>query len=79
MNEESKTRVKRTTEERVAEIDAKIAMYEQRIAKLNQKKEEIINPPITTTMNDIKTAIKEHKIPLDKVMKAIEKMIPKED
>jgi hypothetical protein len=36
--------VRRSAEERVAEIDAKIATHQEAIEKLQAKKEEILNP-----------------------------------
>ena len=41
-----KKRVRRTIEERVAEIDAKIENHKNAIQKLEQKKQEILHPQI---------------------------------
>ena len=41
---ERKAPVRRSSEERIAEIDKKIAAHEANIATLKQKKESILNP-----------------------------------
>ena len=56
MNEESK-RIRRSLEERVAEIDKKIEGHEKIIAKLKSKKEALLNPQIRTRKNTAKKAI----------------------
>lgn len=44
MSEPEKKRIRRSAEVRVAEIDEKIASHKDAIAKLEQRKNEILNP-----------------------------------
>lgn len=44
MSDTEKKRIRRTAEARVAEIDEKIAAYKDAIKKLEQRKNEILNP-----------------------------------
>lgn len=44
MSDTEKKRIRRTAEARVAEIDEKIAAHKDTIKKLEQRKNEILNP-----------------------------------
>ena len=44
MSENEKKRIRRSADERVAEIDKKIAAHKDSIKKLEQRKSEILNP-----------------------------------
>lgn len=44
MSENEKKRIRRSADERVAEIDKKIAAHKETIKKLEQRKAEILNP-----------------------------------
>lgn len=44
MSDTEKKRIRRTAEARVAEIDEKIAAHKDAIKKLEQRKNEILNP-----------------------------------
>lgn len=44
MSENEKKRIRRPADERVAEIDKKIAAHKETIKKLEQRKAEILNP-----------------------------------
>ncbi|MDD5021842.1 MAG: hypothetical protein PHR82_06935 [Endomicrobiaceae bacterium] len=51
----------KTTEQRVAEIDAKIAAHKSNIATLEAKKEAILNPKARAKRVTIKTVIDQAK------------------
>lgn len=58
----------KSKEERIAELNRKIAFHEEKIAALKEKVTTIEN---SITMKDVATAIKDSGLPLDVVMKAI--------
>lgn len=72
-----KTRTRRTVEERVAEIDQKIAYHQELIDGLNKRKQELLVPrepqKRKTSMRQAIEAIKEAGLSPDEVMKLIAK------
>lgn len=43
---DEKKRTRRSKEELVADVDKKLAYYKERISKLEEKKERLLNPPV---------------------------------
>lgn len=43
---DEKKRTRRSKEELIADVDKKLAYYKERIAKLEEKKERLLNPPV---------------------------------
>lgn len=52
---------KRTAEERVAEIDTKIASHKLMVSKLEEKKNAILNPKSKTKKSTIKNILSQAK------------------
>ena len=76
MSENKKVRKWRTVEERIAEVDAKIAYHEEHVKTLQQRREDLINPPKVarkTSMKQIADRIKESGLSTEEVMQLIEK------
>lgn len=76
--EEVKKRVRRSKEEitnaKIALLEEKIADWKDKIAKAEKEVEELKNPATVVKMKDIKDKINELDLPLDDVMKALEKL-----
>lgn len=76
MAENIKKRIRRSAEERVAEIDASIASHENTIAKLKAKKEAILNPKPrpskSAKMKMISAIAKEAGLSEEEVIKRLE-------
>ena len=79
--EETKKRVRRSKDEvvadKIAKLDADITKYREKIAEAERKKEEILNPSVD--LKDITAKIKELDLPLDEVMKAVDKIAKKQE
>lgn len=75
MEQEVKKRVRRSkeqiTKDKIEKLEAEIESYKIKISEAEKKIEELKN---VVTIKDIKDKISELDIPLDDVMKAIEKM-----
>lgn len=75
MEQETKKRIRRSkdqiNQDKIAKLEADIANYEAKIADAKKKIEDLNN---TVTIKDIKERISELDLPLEDVMKAIEKM-----
>lgn len=79
MEQETTKRIRRSREEVVQEkiqkLEEKIAGYKTKIADAEKEIEELKNPKTPAVkMKDIKDKITELGLPLDEVMKAVEKM-----
>ena len=79
MEQETQKRVRRSKEEitqdKIQKLEAKIADYKEKIAEAEKEIEALKNPPAPEIkMKDIKDKIEEYGLPLDEVMKSIEKM-----
>ena len=79
MEQETTKRIRRSREEVVQEkiqkLEEKIAGYKTKIADAEKEIEELKNPKTPAVkMKDIKDKIAELGLPLDEVMKAVEKM-----
>ena len=74
---ETKKRTRRTIskEEKITTLNEKIAKHEAAIAELRSQIDALNNPSLT--MKDLANKIKEHDIPLDDVMKAVDKLAKK--
>ena len=72
MSEQKKTRIKRTLDERVAELDTKIAYHKDCIAKLKERKAALQKPPKArvrkTSMAKAMTALKEAGLTPDEIL-----------
>ena len=77
MEQEPKKRTRRviTKEEKIEALRTEIAKHEAKIAELKVKIDELEKPPVN--LRDITAKIKELEIPLDDVMKAIDKLAAK--
>ena len=78
MEQETK-RIRRTKEQvrddKVEKLKEKITVWKKNIADAEEQIELLLNPPTPTVkMKDIKDKINELGLPLDEVMKAVEKM-----
>lgn len=78
--EQEKKRTRRSKEQvladKIAKIDADIAKYQDKITALEKEKEELLNPSVE--LKDITDKIKELDLPLDEVMKAVDKIAKKQ-
>lgn len=79
MEQETKKRIRRSKEEivkdAIAKLEADIVTYEEKIAKAKKEIEDLRTPPKPAVkLKDISEKIKELDLPLDEVMKAVEKM-----
>lgn len=74
---ETKKRTRRTftKEEKIEALNAKIAKYEAAIAELKSQIEALNKPSVT--IKDLANKIKENNIPIDDVMKAVDKLAKK--
>lgn len=70
-----RTRRKITKEEKIAALNDKIAKHEAQIAELKAQIEALSKPQVT--MRDITNKIKELDIPIEDVMKAVDKLAKK--
>lgn len=70
-----RTRRKISKEEKIATLQAKIEMHRQKIEELTKQISELNEPPVT--LRDVSNRIKELDLPLNDVMKAVEKMAKK--
>ena len=70
-----RTRRKITKEEKIAALNEKIAKHESQIADLKAQIEALNKPQVT--MRDITNKIKELDIPIEDVMKAVDKLAKK--
>ena len=82
MEEQKKKRIRRTKDaviaDEIAMLEEKIAKYEELISKAKQRIEELRTPPKPQVkMKDIAAKVKALDIPLEDVMKAIDKMAKK--
>lgn len=76
MSEVTKQRKRRTTEERVAEIDAKIAYHEAHLKTLQQKREDVLNPvrkARKASMKQVTDRLKESGLSPEQLLALIEK------
>ena len=75
MEQEGKKRIRRSkeqiTQDKISKLEAEIESYKVKIEQAEKKIQELKN---TVTIKDIKEKIAELDLPLDDVMKAIEKM-----
>lgn len=70
-----RTRRKISKEEKIATLQDKIEMHRQKIEELTKQISELNEPPVT--LRDVSNRIKELDLPLNDVMKAVEKMAKK--
>lgn len=70
-----RTRRKITKEEKIAVLNDKIAKHEAQIADLKAQIEALNKPQVT--MRDITNKIKELDIPIEDVMRAVDKLAKK--
>lgn len=61
-------------QEKIQKLNAKILDYKQKIEEAEKEIQDLTNPQPTVKMKDIREKIDELNLPLDDVMKAIEKM-----
>lgn len=61
-------------QEKIQKLNAKILDYKQKIEEAEKEIQNLTNPQPTVKMKDIREKIDELNLPLDDVMKAIEKM-----
>ena len=73
--QEKRTRRKISKEEKIAVLNDKIAKHEAQIADLKAQIEALNKPQVT--MRDITNKIKELDIPIEDVMKAVDKLAKK--
>lgn len=73
--QEKRTRRKISKEEKIAVLNEKIAKHEAQIADLKAQIEALNKPQVT--MRDITNKIKELDIPIEDVMKAVDKLAKK--
>jgi hypothetical protein len=57
----SETKVRRSKEERIAEIDAKLQIHKRHITALEAKKNMILNPPARKVRTSVKSIIDKAK------------------
>ena len=76
MEQETKKRVRRSaeeiTKEKIQRLEADIKKYEDKVSDLKKQLDGLVNPSVK--MKDIKDRILELNLPLDEVMKTIDKM-----
>ena len=76
--EQEKKRVRRSKEEivkeKVKQLEEKRALYLKKATEMDEQINELLNPPSTVKMKDIKDRINELGLPLEDVMKAVEKL-----
>ena len=68
MDENKRTR--RSKEELIAEVDKKVSYYKERISKLEEKKERLLNPPVrkkTLTSKKIIDAAKANGLSIEEI------------
>jgi len=70
-----RTRRKISKEEKIAALQEKIEMHRQKIEELTKQIADPNEPPVT--LRDVSNRIKELDLPLNDVMKAVEKMAKK--
>jgi predicted metalloenzyme YecM len=79
-NVQKAKRVRKTKEEafndKIAKLDEKIALYQAKIEAAQREKEELLNPALS--VKDITDKIKELNLPLEEVMKAVDKIAKKQ-
>lgn len=73
--QEKRTRRKISKEEKIAILNEKITKHESQIADLKAQIEALNKPQVT--MRDITNKIKELDIPIEDVMKAVDKLAKK--
>lgn len=73
--QEKRTRRKISKEEKIATLNEKIAKHEAQIADLKAQIEALNKPQVT--IRDITNKIKELDIPIEDVMKAVDKLAKK--
>lgn len=73
--QEKRTRRKISKEEKIAVLNEKIAKHEFQIAELKAQIEALNKPQVT--MRDITNKIKELDIPIEDIMKAVDKLAKK--
>lgn len=67
---DEKKRTRRSKEELITEVDKKLAYYKERIAKLEEKKERLLNPPArkkTLTSKKIIDAAKANGLTIEEI------------
>lgn len=76
MEQETKKRVRRSaeeiTKEKIQRLESDIKKYEDKVSDLKKQLDGLVNPSVK--MKDIKDRILELNLPLDEVMKTIDKM-----
>ena len=76
--EQEKKRVRRSreevTEEKIQKYKDKRAFYLSKATEMDEKINELMNPQSAVKMKDIKDKINELGLPLEDVMKAVEKL-----
>jgi len=70
-----RTRRKISKEEKITALQEKIEMHRQKIEELTKQISDLNEPPVT--LRDVSNRIKELDLPLNDVMKAVEKMAKK--
>lgn len=76
MAETTNRRKRRSVEERVAEVEQKIAYHEEHLKVLNQKKQDLLNPTKKTrkaSMKQVTEKIKESGLSPDELLALINK------
>ena len=67
---DEKKRTRRSKEELIADVDKKISYYKERITKLEEKKERLLNPPVrkkTLTSKKIIDAAKANGLSIEEI------------